>query len=209
MTTVQGRCPACRGNSLFIGSGGYITCSRIDCPDPSAADELLHGDRVGSDTPLVCSDERHAAKVADLERQLAALRAVARGYCPACGRGDAAPTVEDWENERQNAAFWLDQHKRARQSAADQRQRAKRAETALREILATLYPITRTSDPTPLGYQAIHPIHPDDVARWRAVLPERACTCGEPTGADEDDIEARNRWIHSRSCAAVKEQPRA
>lgn len=34
---------------------------------------------------------------------LAALRQVARGYCPACGRGDAAPTVDDWERERQRA----------------------------------------------------------------------------------------------------------
>jgi len=35
--------------------------------------------------------------------ELAALRQVARGYCPACGRGDAAPTVEDWEQQKQRA----------------------------------------------------------------------------------------------------------
>lgn len=35
--------------------------------------------------------------------QLAALRAVARGYCPACGRGDAAPTVADWEQQKRRA----------------------------------------------------------------------------------------------------------
>jgi len=35
--------------------------------------------------------------------QLAALRQVARGYCPACGRGDAAPTVDNWEQQRQRA----------------------------------------------------------------------------------------------------------
>ncbi|MFL4947526.1 hypothetical protein ACJ6WE_09150 [Streptomyces sp. MMS24-I31] len=35
--------------------------------------------------------------------QLDALRAVARGYCPACGRGDAAPTITDWEQQRQRA----------------------------------------------------------------------------------------------------------
>jgi hypothetical protein len=39
---VQGRCPACRGSSLFLGSGGYLTCSRLDCPNPSAADDVLH-----------------------------------------------------------------------------------------------------------------------------------------------------------------------
>lgn len=35
--------------------------------------------------------------------ELAALRAVARGYCPACGRGDAAPTVADWEQQKRRA----------------------------------------------------------------------------------------------------------
>ncbi|MEU5596633.1 hypothetical protein [Streptomyces sp. NPDC020298] len=34
---------------------------------------------------------------------LAALRQVARGYCPDCGRGDAAPTVADWEQQRHRA----------------------------------------------------------------------------------------------------------
>lgn len=38
---VQGRCPACRGQSLFLGDGGYVTCSRIDCPDPEAATRVL------------------------------------------------------------------------------------------------------------------------------------------------------------------------
>jgi hypothetical protein len=28
---------------LFLGEGGYVTCSRVDCLAPSAADELLHG----------------------------------------------------------------------------------------------------------------------------------------------------------------------
>lgn len=35
--------------------------------------------------------------------QLAALRQVARGYCPHCGRGDAAPTATDWEQQKQRA----------------------------------------------------------------------------------------------------------
>ena len=100
---VQGRCPACHWQTLFLADGGHVTCSRIDCPNPTAADELLHGEHVGAATPLVCSDERHAAKVADLERQLAALREVARGYCPHCGRGDASPTAHHWEEQKQRA----------------------------------------------------------------------------------------------------------
>ena len=44
---VQGRCPACNGASLFLGSGGYVTCARLDCPNPTAADDLLHGEQPG------------------------------------------------------------------------------------------------------------------------------------------------------------------
>lgn len=38
---VQGRCPACGGTSLFLGDGGYVTCLRVDCPEPNAASTLL------------------------------------------------------------------------------------------------------------------------------------------------------------------------
>jgi hypothetical protein len=38
---VQGHCPACSWDSLFLGTGGYVTCSRIECPDPTAASNLL------------------------------------------------------------------------------------------------------------------------------------------------------------------------
>lgn len=38
-----------------------------------------------------------------LYEQLAALRQVARGYCPTCGRGDADPTVADWEQQKKRA----------------------------------------------------------------------------------------------------------
>ena len=49
---VQGRCPACNGSSLFLGSGGYVTCSRLDCPDPCAADDQLHRGRADAETVL-------------------------------------------------------------------------------------------------------------------------------------------------------------
>jgi hypothetical protein len=48
MTDVQGRCPACGGNSLFLGEGGYVTCPRIDCPEPDAASTLLEKPAVPS-----------------------------------------------------------------------------------------------------------------------------------------------------------------
>lgn len=42
--TVQGRCPACGWTSLFLGSGGYVTCARAECPQPDAASTLLERD---------------------------------------------------------------------------------------------------------------------------------------------------------------------
>jgi hypothetical protein len=38
---VSGYCPACNGASLFLGAGGYVTCSRLDCPRPEAAADVL------------------------------------------------------------------------------------------------------------------------------------------------------------------------
>ena len=38
---VQGRCPACGHASLFLAAGGFATCSRDDCPDPTAATDCL------------------------------------------------------------------------------------------------------------------------------------------------------------------------
>jgi hypothetical protein len=63
---VQGRCPACGTSGLFLGAGGYITCSRLECPDPGAATALLCG---GATT------------------ETADTRAIP---CPACSRADQA-----------------------------------------------------------------------------------------------------------------------
>lgn len=38
---VKGRCPSCHGQSLFLGEGGYVTCSYLSCPDPSVANRWL------------------------------------------------------------------------------------------------------------------------------------------------------------------------
>jgi len=38
---VKGNCPKGCGATLFLGSGGYVTCSYINCPEPDAASKLL------------------------------------------------------------------------------------------------------------------------------------------------------------------------
>lgn len=40
---VQGKCPSCGWTSLFLGDGGYVTCSSFDCKDPTAAHDALDG----------------------------------------------------------------------------------------------------------------------------------------------------------------------
>lgn len=40
---VRGICPACKSHrTLFVGNGGYLTCSLVGCPDPCAAHDLLN-----------------------------------------------------------------------------------------------------------------------------------------------------------------------
>ena len=34
------RCPSCHGGFIFIGSGGYLTCSYVDCPEPDVAKKV-------------------------------------------------------------------------------------------------------------------------------------------------------------------------
>lgn len=69
--------------------------------------------------------------------ELAALRAVARGYCPACGRGDAAPTVADWEQQKQRAdqaeELLCIAHDTSNKSETERARAAQRAETAERD----------------------------------------------------------------------------
>lgn len=38
---LAGHCPGCGGSTLFVGDGGHITCSLLDCPDPTAVDRIL------------------------------------------------------------------------------------------------------------------------------------------------------------------------
>lgn len=38
---VKGECPACGNASLFLASGGYVTCAVIKCPNPTAVADRL------------------------------------------------------------------------------------------------------------------------------------------------------------------------
>ena len=72
---VQGRCPSCGRESLFLGSGGYVTCSIIGCADPDAAHDAL----TPAPTPQTTDDVREAVARAIRDRNrgrlIAALRA--------------------------------------------------------------------------------------------------------------------------------------
>lgn len=59
-----------------------------------------------------------AAMLVAAQDQLAALRAVARGYCPACGRGDCSPTADQWYKQQQRANKAEAERDTARQHAA-------------------------------------------------------------------------------------------
>lgn len=43
-TQVSGYCPMGCGQTLFVGDGGHITCSYINCESPAAVDEILSED---------------------------------------------------------------------------------------------------------------------------------------------------------------------
>jgi uncharacterized protein DUF6085 len=38
---VRGHCPACGRHNLFVGQGGYLTCTTLACPRPDAVATLL------------------------------------------------------------------------------------------------------------------------------------------------------------------------
>lgn len=38
---VEGKCPACGSRTMFVGVGGFLTCSLIGCPDPLAPSKAI------------------------------------------------------------------------------------------------------------------------------------------------------------------------
>jgi len=53
---VAGFCPSCRTQTLFLALGGFVTCARLDCQRPEAANEVLH-DRIAMNIALELMDE--------------------------------------------------------------------------------------------------------------------------------------------------------
>jgi uncharacterized Zn finger protein (UPF0148 family) len=101
------------------------------------------------------TDRKTASTINDLELdqlydQLDALQAVARGYCPTCGRGDAAPTVEDWEQQKQRADQVEDllriANDTSNKSEAERAQAVQRAETAERDVRIYRKRLARLTD---------------------------------------------------------------
>jgi len=45
MPFVNGTCPGCGvGRTLFLATGGWVTCANIDCTAPQMASDVLDGD---------------------------------------------------------------------------------------------------------------------------------------------------------------------
>lgn len=65
---VQGRCPACGWTGLFLGSGGLVTCSQYDCPDPCAASDLLAKDPRQSAEALVVSQQQRKEQTSEADK---------------------------------------------------------------------------------------------------------------------------------------------
>lgn len=120
---------------------------RVTCDDPRAQwDGHSTAEKYERLRRLTATrDPEPGRQLGKAETELAALRQVARGYCDACGRGDAAPTVADWEQQRQRA----DQAEEAARRALEQRQemaeeryvwqeRGDQAEAALERVRAFL-----------------------------------------------------------------------
>lgn len=102
---VSDKCPSCGGTSLFRGDGGFVTCSRIDCKEPSVgrATEAIVKERDAWKARVASDGEAYARDMAKFEerRVKAANRAASRlGFIRAAlvgikGLAAAEEDVED------------------------------------------------------------------------------------------------------------------
>ena len=57
MNEINLRCRSCNGHSIFIGTGGHLTCSYVDCKEPIVERQFAQ---------LEAENERHLGKIAEL-----------------------------------------------------------------------------------------------------------------------------------------------
>lgn len=67
---VAGTCPMGCGETLFVGSGGHVTCSFQECPNPSAVTEMISPAAIAQRQE---EDTEQAARLAILQKQNQAL----------------------------------------------------------------------------------------------------------------------------------------
>lgn len=58
MINVRAKCPMGCGEMIFVGEGGHLTCSYVDCPDPAAIDRLVCGEDATADSLVRALTER-------------------------------------------------------------------------------------------------------------------------------------------------------
>lgn len=78
---VRGKCPACHNETLFLGSGGYVTCGWTDCPAPDAASQLLYMDMSTKIELKAWMDEDNHLRIRDqYDREFNAVPAHSHSY---------------------------------------------------------------------------------------------------------------------------------
>ncbi|MFF1284395.1 hypothetical protein ACFVY4_27085 [Streptomyces sp. NPDC058299] len=106
---VKGICPACGHPSLFLGSGGYVTCSAAECREPDAASTVLE-----QGVPSSAFEESREYKVVggwgvDGARDAEHARRLVRqalAECPGCGAEASWRIVHTWEDDAQYLGPW-------------------------------------------------------------------------------------------------------
>lgn len=110
---VKGRCPACGATSLFLGEGGYITCARLDCPQPDAASTLLErppdNARTTADNPATSSNPPDNPAVLQLaEAHLGVALDEPADTTPPATPGQATVTIRIHAPSDENASQWAE-----------------------------------------------------------------------------------------------------
>jgi hypothetical protein len=101
--SVRGHCPACGSETLFVGEGGWITCSFIGCPEPTALADTITDPHIHRHVVTFRDDdfvvrhplsERHGTGIEDcpLHWHIAAMS----GPPVRPGRYLAIPNGEEW-----------------------------------------------------------------------------------------------------------------